>query len=81
MASLQGAYRFELFTNTFLIGRANVLVNNFISKNVFFQNPNVLSGYSVTFGYNFALGPLEFSLMYCDQSKKLASYVNIGIPF
>jgi NTE family protein len=81
MAAFQGAFRYELFNNTFITGRANILVNNFISKSKFFQNPNLLSGYSLTFGYNFALGPLEFSLMYCDQSKTLGSYVNIGIPF
>ncbi|MEP6726910.1 MAG: hypothetical protein ABJC98_13920, partial [Bacteroidota bacterium] len=81
MAAFQGAYRYELFNNTYLTGRANILFNNFISTSKFFQNPNVLSGYAVTFGYNFALGPLEFSLMYSDQSKKLSSYVNIGIPF
>ncbi|MEO6316118.1 MAG: patatin-like phospholipase family protein [Chitinophagaceae bacterium] len=81
MAAFQGAYRYELLNNTYLTARANVLFNNFISKSKFFQNPNVMSGYALTFGYNFALGPLEFSLMYSDQSKNLSSYVNIGIPF
>lgn len=81
MAAFQGAYRYELLNNVYLSARANMLFNNFISKSTFFQNPNVLSGYALTFGYNFALGPLEFSLMYSDQSKNLSSYVNIGIPF
>ncbi len=81
MATFQGAFRYELFLNTYITGRANILFNNFVSKSAFFQNPDILSGYALTFGYNFALGPLEFSLMYCDQSKKIGSYVNIGIPF
>jgi NTE family protein len=81
MAAFQGAYRYELFNNTYITGRANILFNNFISTSSFFQNPNVLTGYALTFGYNFALGPLEFSLMYSDQSRSLSSYVNIGIPF
>ncbi|MEO5681476.1 MAG: patatin-like phospholipase family protein [Chitinophagaceae bacterium] len=81
MAAFQGAYRYELLNNTYLSARANILFNNFISTSKFFQNPNILSGYALTFGYNFALGPLEFSLMYSDQSKNLSSYVNIGIPF
>jgi len=81
MAAFQGAYRYQLFNNTYITGRANILFDNFISTSKFFQNPNVLSGYAVTFGYNFALGPLEFSLMYSDQSKNLSTYVNIGIPF
>ncbi len=81
MAALQTAYRYEVFNNTYVTGRANILVNNFISKSRFFPNQNILTGYALTFGYNFALGPLEFSLMYSDQSKKVSSYVNIGIPF
>jgi NTE family protein len=81
VAAFQAGYRYELFNNTFVIGRANILFNNFISRSSFFQNPDILTGYSLTFGYNFALGPLEFSLMYSDQSKIVGSYVNIGIPF
>ncbi|MFT3934691.1 MAG: patatin-like phospholipase family protein [Chitinophagaceae bacterium] len=80
-AAVQAGYRYEMFNNTYLIGRANVLLENFISKSNLFQNPDILSGYSLTFGYNFALGPLEFSFMYSDQSKKVSTYVNIGIPF
>ncbi|HSC36455.1 MAG TPA: patatin-like phospholipase family protein, partial [Chitinophagaceae bacterium] len=68
MLSVQGALRYELLLNTYITGRANVLFNNFVTRSPFFQNPDFLSGYSLTFGYNFALGPLEFSLMYCDQS-------------
>lgn len=81
MITFQGAFRYELFINTYITARANILFNNFVSRSAFFQNPDILSGYALTFGYNFALGPLEFSLMYCDQSKKIGSYVNIGIPF
>jgi NTE family protein len=81
MAAFSASLRHELFNNTFIIGRANILFYNFISTSPFFQNPDLLTGYAVTFGYNFALGPLEFSLMYCDQSRKIGSYVNIGIPF
>ncbi|MBI2730259.1 MAG: hypothetical protein HYX40_05840, partial [Sphingobacteriales bacterium] len=81
VAAVQAGLRYEMFNNTYLTGRANVLFNNFISKSDFFQNPDLLTGYSLTFGYNFALGPLELSLMYSDQSKKVVGYINIGIPF
>jgi NTE family protein len=81
VAKLQVGLRYRLFTNTFLIGRANTLFNNFISTSAFFKNPDFLSGYSLTFAYNFVLGPLEISAMYCDQSRKVLGYVNIGIPF
>jgi NTE family protein len=81
IAELQVGLRYQMFINTYLIGRANVLFNNFISTSSFFVNPNFLSGYSLTFSYNFALGPIELSAMYSDQSKRIIGYVNIGIPF
>jgi len=81
LAMLQGGVRVQLWTNTYVTGRANVLFTNFISKSAFFQNPDFLSGYSLTYSYNFALGPLEISTMYCDQAKKLQWYINLGIPF
>lgn len=77
----QAGYRYELFNNTFLIARANLLLTNFVSKSNFFQNPGFLTGYAFTFAYNFALGPLEISAMYSDQSKRLSTYINLGISF
>ena len=73
--------RYEMFNNTYITGRANILFTNFISKSNFFNNANFFSGYALTFAYNFALGPLEISAMYSDQSKQLGTYINLGIPF
>jgi Predicted esterase of the alpha-beta hydrolase superfamily len=81
MVKLLGGLRVQIFNNTYLTGRANVLFNNFISQSTFFNNPDFLSGYAFTFTYNFALGPLEISAMYCDQTRKLQTYFNLGIPF
>lgn len=81
VAAFQVGLRYQLFTNTYLTGRVNTLFNNFISRSTFFNNPDFLSGYSLTFSYNFALGPVEISAMYCDQSRRVLGYVNIGIPF
>jgi NTE family protein len=81
LAEFQVGLRYQIFNNTYLIGRANVLFNNFISTSPYFVNPDFLSGYSLTFAYKFILGPLELSAMYCDQSKKVIGYVNIGVPF
>lgn len=81
VAAVQLGLRYEFLSNTFLIGRGNVLFNNFITQSRFYNNPDIMTGYSLTFGYNFALGPLELSLMYNDRSKKVGTYVNIGIPF
>jgi len=83
IAALQLGLRYQMFPNIFLIGRANALYHDFLSNtNKFrFATASFLSGYSLTLGYNFVLGPLEVSAMYCDQTKTLLPYVNLGIPF
>ncbi|MCW3120032.1 MAG: Patatin [Chitinophagaceae bacterium] len=78
---VQGGIRQQLFINTYVTGRANILLNNLISKSKFFNYQNFYSGYALTFSYNFALGPLDISVMYCDQTRKVQSYINLGIPF
>lgn len=42
---------------------------------------NFLSGYSVTAAYNSGIGPIEFSLLYCDQSKSFEGYLSVGFHF
>jgi len=83
IATLQLGLRYQMFQNLFLIARANALYHDFLSNtNKFrFSTASFLSGYSLTLGYNFVLGPLEVSAMYCDQTKTLLPYVNLGIPF
>jgi len=83
-ASIAGgglALRYQLYNNVMITGKANVLFNNFLYKSNFFTTPDFLSGYALTFTYNFALGPLELSAMYSDQSREVIGYINIGIPF
>jgi NTE family protein len=81
VAAFQLGIRHRLFNNVYLTARANALFSNFISTSAYYSTPDFLSGYSMTFSYNFALGPLEVSAMYCDQSRRVLGYVNIGIPF
>jgi len=81
LATFQLGLRYEIMNNTYLIGRSNLLFNNLVARNQYMVSPDVLSGHSLTFAYNFALGPLELSAMYADQTKKVRTYVNIGIPF
>lgn len=80
-ASMQGGLRRQLFSNAYLTGRANVLFNNLLSRSNFFAAKNLYTGYALTFSYNFALGPLEMSLMYSDQTGKVQTFINLGIPF
>lgn len=81
LVALQGGARVMMFSNTYITARANVLFNNLFTKSEYFDYPDFFSGYALTFAYNFALGPLEISAMYCDQTKRVQSYINLGIPF
>lgn len=74
--------RVNVINSLYAGAKTNFLVNNFISPdNSRLQRPSFLSGHALTLGYNFALGPFEISAMYCDQSRRMVSYINIGIPF
>jgi len=81
VAALQIGYRFQLFNNLFIIAKSNGLINNFVSIDNVLQRPAFLSGHALTMGYNFALGPLEVSAVYCDQSKRMQSVISLGISF
>jgi len=81
ITALQIGLRYQLYNNTFLIGKVNGAFYDFIDEKFIPKNAKFLSGYSLSFGYNFIFGPLEISAMYCDQSKSLLPYINIGIPF
>ncbi len=73
--------RYRPYTNLYITAKANVLAYDLIKNSEIARSGNFLSGYAITLGYNFILGPLELSVMYCDQSKKLLPYINLGIPF
>ena len=81
VASMLLGLRVELYNNVYVSARSNVLASNFFNSGNELQPPSLLSGHAITFSYNFALGPLEVSVMYCDQSKQVRSYFNLGIPF
>ncbi|MCO5240890.1 MAG: patatin-like phospholipase family protein [Chitinophagaceae bacterium] len=81
VAAFTGGLRYELLSSVYLTGKANVLFTNMGSRSIFFNNPDFFSGYALTFGYNFALGPLEVSAMYSDQLGRVSSYVSLGISF
>lgn len=81
VAAVQGGLRTSLFQGAYLTARANLMLNNIFTKSDYFLNENLYSGYALGFTYNFALGPLDLNIMYSDQTKKLHSYINLGIPF
>lgn len=80
VAALQLGVRYELYNNVYIMGKTNGLIKDFSPNNIR-ESLNFLSGHSIGFAYNFALGPLEVSAMYCDQTQKIRSYINLGIAF
>jgi NTE family protein len=81
IAALQAAYRHELYSSLYLTLRANGMFYNFLSNKNVNPETSFLSGYSLSIAYVTTIGPIEFSVMYGDQSKRLVTYVNIGLPF
>ena len=81
VAALQLGLRYNLANNIYITGRTNGLVKDFATGNNATSSKDFLSGHSLTFSYKTPIGPLELSAMYCDQSKKIQSYVLFGIPF
>jgi NTE family protein len=79
--ALQAGLRYNLANNIYITGRTNGLVKDFATGNNATSSKDFLSGHSLTFAYKTPIGPLELSAMYCDQSKKIQSYVLFGIPF
>ncbi|QEC66269.1 hypothetical protein FRZ67_02705 [Panacibacter ginsenosidivorans] len=80
VAALQFGLRYQMYNSLFVLAKANGAYYNFVGSNKSFSNSTLLTGYSLSLGYNFVLGPLEISAMYCDQSRKLLPYINLGIP-
>lgn len=81
VAALLIGLNYHISKNIYLIARSNALVNNFISEDRTLQFKNWLSGHALTFAYNTPIGPLELSVTYSDDSRKVQSYINFGIPF
>lgn len=81
VAALMLGLRYNPVNNIYLIGRINGLVKDFATSRNSTSRSTGLSGYALTFAYRTPIGPLELSAMYCDQSKRLQSYVFFGISF
>lgn len=74
--------RYKLLNKFYIVGKSNVLINNFMQNQNSNSNiPKWITGSSLTLAYNSLLGPIEFSTMYSPQVGSLLSYVNIGLSF
>jgi NTE family protein len=81
VAALMLGLNFQLSKNIFLMAKSNALVNNFMSKDRQLQLDNWITGHALVFAYTTPIGPLEFSVAYSEQSGKILTYANFGIPF
>ncbi|MBL0054688.1 MAG: patatin-like phospholipase family protein [Chitinophagaceae bacterium] len=80
-AALLLGLRYNIVNNVYVLGRVNGLVKDFATTRNSTSAYSFLTGYSLTFAYKTPIGPLELSVMYSDQGKKVHSYVLFGIPF
>ncbi len=49
--------------------------------NTFLTNPQLISGYGISLGYESVIGPFEISIMGCNINKGISSFFNIGYWF
>ncbi|MVT08255.1 patatin-like phospholipase family protein [Chitinophaga tropicalis] len=78
-AMVQLGYQHEIFRNTFVTPRAGATLYDFIGS--VSEKYKYMTGYGMTLGYSSFIGPIDGSLMYCDQDGRLRMYVNIGFNF
>jgi NTE family protein len=82
IAAAQLGLQYKLTKKAFLIGRFNAALYNFHNVDFSgFTKKNLLTGYGLTFALNSAIGPLEFTVMQCDQDAKVRTHINIGFGF
>jgi NTE family protein len=81
VAAMMFGLNVQVAKNIYLMAKSNASVINFISGDNKLHLKNWLTGHALTFAYNTLIGPLEFSLEYSEQSKKVITYANFGIPF
>lgn len=71
---------YEVATNHFLtlkgnIGKLEATVDNLFSSDI------LLDGYGVSYGYNSALGPLEFTAIFSSNHSDILTYLSLGFWF
>ncbi len=81
VTALQLGLRYNPANNIYITGRINALVKDYATKKNATSGKDALTGYALTFAYKTPIGPIELSAMYSDQSKRLQSYILVGISF
>ena len=73
--------RTNLTNSIFLTGEVGVMSTQFIDPYTNLKSTDLFTGSTITISYNSILGPLEFSLLYSEETKKVNTYVNFGFSF
>ncbi len=83
IATAKLGLQYKLAKKTYLTGLANAALYDFheVSFTNLSTKNNFLSRYGLSFGYYSPIGPLDLTVMYCDQDAMVRNYVNIGFNF
>lgn len=73
--------RTNLTNSIFLTGEVGVMSTQFIDPYTNLKSTDLFTGSTITISYNSILGPLEFSLLYSEETNKVNTYVNFGFSF
>lgn len=72
-------YQWEFVKNLFVIPRGNLMYYDYQYDNV--QEGKWMQGAAMTFGYASGLGPINITMMYSPQIKKVYPFINLGFYF
>ncbi|MCB9354276.1 MAG: patatin-like phospholipase family protein [Lewinellaceae bacterium] len=81
VAALQLGVRYNVAGSLYLVASTNSLIHNFVSRQEGLPTGDFLTGHALSLNYSTPVGPIEVSAMYSDQSKKVGTYVNLGLKF
>ncbi|MEO6167526.1 MAG: patatin-like phospholipase family protein [Chitinophagales bacterium] len=83
IAVAQLGLQYKLSKKAYLIGRFNIALYDFQGTgfNNLSAKSNLLTGYGLTCAIKSPIGPLEFTVMHCDQDSKVRTNINIGFGF
>jgi NTE family protein len=82
IVSGQLGLQYKLTKKAFITARYNMALYDIHGVDYSdWSKDNLLTGYGLSFSLNSAIGPLEFTVMQCDQDAKVRTHVNIGFGF
>jgi NTE family protein len=73
--------QFNFTGNLFLLARANSAFYNFSNETSTFTNGKWINGFSLGLGYNLAVLPMEFNVMYSPEVNFFYQNIKIGFLF